>query len=154
MKTTQIPLFQAVGEVTLHYTKNNIIIPEMVITSPHQAYIAFKQIFDINTIEHREYVYALFLNRSSHVLGYAQISAGSVSGTLCDPKIVFQLALRLNASALVLAHNHPSGGLEASISDKTLTQKITEGGKLLDISLLDHLIITTQDYSSVCNIDS
>ena len=146
---TQLQLFQAVGEVILQYTKNNIILPEMTITSPDDAYLAFKQIFDPATVEHREFMYALFLNRANRILGYAQISSGGVSGTLCDPKILFQYALKINASAIVLAHNHPSGSLKPSQSDKSLTEKIKEGGKLLDIELLDHLILTSSGYDSL-----
>ena len=146
---TQIPLFQAVGEVTLQYTKNNIILPEMTITSPDDAYLAFKQIFDPATIEHREYMYAIFLNKANKLLGYAQISAGGVSGTLCDPKIVFQHALKMNASAIVLAHNHPSGTLKPSKADEALTEKIAQAGIMLDITLLDHLIISVTGFKSI-----
>jgi len=76
------------------------------------------------------------LSRSNNILGYAQISAGGTSGTVCDPKIVFQYALKLNASGIILAHNHPSGNLKPSQSDLELTEKIQKGGKLLDITLL------------------
>ncbi len=69
--------------------------------------------------------------------------------TYTQPKIVFQFALKLNASAIVLAHNHPSGNLTPSNADESLTQKIKEGGKLLDIQLLDHLILTSDSYGSV-----
>ncbi len=151
MKTTQIPLFQAVGEVQITYKRNNIIIPSEPITTPEAAYRAFKQIFDPETIEHREFMYALYLNRRNEAVGYAQISAGGLSGTLCDPKIVFQFALKLNASGIILAHNHPSGNLKPSRADKSITQKIKEGGKLLDIQLLDHIVITSGCYTSVGN---
>ena len=121
----------------------------MTITSPDDAYLAFKQIFDPATIEHREYMYAIFLNKANKLLGYAQISAGGVSGTLCDPKIVFQHALKMNASAIVLAHNHPSGTLKPSKADEALTEKIAQAGIMLDITLLDHLIISVTGFKSI-----
>lgn len=150
MKTKQQPLFHAVGEVSLIYTRKHITIPFSKITSPEEAYSAFKFIFDRRTMEHKESVYAMYLDRANKVLGFAQISTGGVAGSVVDPKIVFQYALLLNASGLILAHNHPSGNLKPSKSDINLTEKIRKGAKLLDIDLLDHLIITSEDYCSVC----
>lgn len=89
---TQVPLLQAVGEVSLTYTKNNVILTNSPISSADAAHKAFKQIFDAGSINHREFMYALFLSRANNILGYPQISAGGVNGTVCDPKIVFQYA--------------------------------------------------------------
>ena len=65
-----------------------------------------------------------------------------------DPKVVFKNALNFDATAIILAHNHPSGKLTPSVSDKILTKKIKEAGEVLDINLLDHLIITDKEYFS------
>ena len=145
---TQIPLLQCVGEVTLTYTKNNVILPNSPISSADAAHQAFKQIFESETINHREFMYALYLSRSNNILGYAQISAGGVNGTVCDPKIVFQYALKLNASGIILAHNHPSDQLKPSQADIALTEKVRDAGKLLDIQLIDHLIVSEVGYWS------
>jgi DNA repair protein RadC len=145
---TQIPLLQAVGEVSLSYTKNHIVLPNSPISSSSDAYNAFQAIFHPSTLAHREFMYAMYLSRSNNILGYAQISSGGLSGTVCDPKIVFQYALKLNASGIILAHNHPSGNLKPSRSDLELTEKIQKGGKLLDITLLDHLIVSENGYWS------
>jgi DNA repair protein RadC len=113
------------------------------------AYDVFKKIFPSGSIEHREMMYALFLCRGNTILGYACISLGGLSQTTCDPKIIFQLALKLNASGIILAHNHPSGNLEPSVPDIELTKRIKEGAELMDFTLLDHLIIGVDDYKSL-----
>lgn len=99
-------------------------------------------------IQHVEKAYIILLSRANRILGYKLISQGGVSGTVIDPKIVFQAALKANASAIILAHNHPSGALIASKSDKVITKKIKDGSKLLDITFHDHIILTKDSYLS------
>ena len=88
------------------------------------------------------------LNRNNKVTYKDRISSGGVAGTVVDPKIVFKSALDKRASAIILAHNHPSGNLKPSKQDVKLTQQMTEAGRLLDISVLDHLIVTEQGFFS------
>jgi len=90
----------------------------------------------------------LLLNRANRVLGFVKISEGGVSGTVVDPKKIFQIALKANASGIILAHNHPSGNTTPSASDESITAKIVAAGKFLEISVLDHLIITSEQYFS------
>lgn len=73
---------------------------------------------------------------------------GGISGTITDIRLIFQAALKASSSALISAHNHPSGNLNPSEADKLITKKIFEAGKLLDISVLDHVIITQDEYFS------
>lgn len=101
----------------------------------------------IGDLEHEEF-WVLFLNNSNKVLQKKQISIGGKTGTLVDPRIVFRSALEFHATAIILTHNHPSGTLMPSESDKALTQKLKQAGMSLDIKLLDHLIITEKDYFS------
>ena len=101
----------------------------------------------IGDLEHEE-LWVLYLNNSNRVLQKKQISVGGKTGTLVDPRIVFRFAIEFGATAIILAHNHPSGSLVPSQSDKTLTQKLKQAGATLDIKLLDHLIITEKDYFS------
>jgi len=75
------------------------------------------------------------------VLGISSISRGGIVGTVIDPRIIFQYALKANATQLILAHNHPSGSIKPSDADISITKKIKEGARQLDIMLLDHLII-------------
>jgi DNA repair protein RadC len=85
------------------------------------------------------------MNRSNSVLGILDISKGGISGTVTDVRVVYLAAIKVNASGIICAHNHPSGNLNPSESDTRLTQKLKEAGNLMDIQLLDHLILTTDD---------
>jgi len=96
----------------------------------------------------KEEFWVLLVNRANRVIKKKRISEGGVSGTVADPKIIFQLALEELASGIIVAHNHPSGNLQASQSDMDLTRKLKEAGKFLEIQLLDHIIIANQKYLS------
>jgi len=98
-------------------------------------------------IPHEEF-WVLMLNRANRVIKKQQISQGGVSGTIADPKLIFKMALEELASGIILAHNHPSGNLTASQADIDLTRKLKEGGKLLEIQILDHIIIAGKKYYS------
>ena len=99
----------------------------------------------------QEEFWILMLNRANHILGKTKISMGGLSGTIVDPKLVFKIALENKATALVLAHNHPSGNQKPSDADLNLTSKIRHAGDLLDIQILDHLIITDSGYFSMAD---
>ncbi|WP_322973931.1 JAB domain-containing protein [Pedobacter sandarakinus] len=118
------------------------------ISSSEETYNLIKQQWDMGRINFLEEFKVVLLNRSNRVLGVVDISMGGVSGTYVDPKIVFAIALKGNASSLILSHNHPSGSLRPSESDIKLTKKLVECGKLLDIVVLDHMIISEQSYYS------
>lgn len=139
----------AIGEVTLRYTRRKVKITSESITCSQDAERVIRKIYPKGTIEHREIMFALFLSRSNKLMGYAQISSGGLTGTVCDPKIIFQYALQTNASGIILAHNHPSGNLQPSQADIQITEKVREAGKLLDIALLDHLILTGEGFYSL-----
>ncbi|HYG19140.1 MAG TPA: DNA repair protein RadC [Ohtaekwangia sp.] len=102
---------------------------------------------DLMDIPHEEF-WMIVLNRANRMIKKVQISQGGVSGTVADPKIIFKIALDALASGIILAHNHPSGNLTASQADLDLTKKLSAGGKLLDIQVLDHIIIGGQKYFS------
>jgi len=97
------------------------------ISSSQQAYEHLVGIFS-NRIDHIEQFLVLFLNRANKAIGYSRISIGGISGTVVDPKVIFQVALKGNVSSLILAHNHPSGNLQPSESDLRLTRKLKDGG--------------------------
>lgn len=98
-------------------------------------------------LTHEEFFYIL-VNRSNKVIKIEQLSKGGISGTVTDVRILFKNAVLASASGVVVAHNHPSGNLNPSESDKKITTKIKEAGYLLDIQLLDHSIINDSDYYS------
>jgi len=76
------------------------------------------------------------------------ISTGGVTGTIADPKLIFSAALKANACGIILSHNHPSGNIKPSPADEQLTAKIKAAGKYLDINVLDHVIVTSENYYS------
>lgn len=90
----------------------------------------------------------LFLNNSNKIKRFEIISKGGLTSTVADPRIIFKLALENNASNLILCHNHPSGKLEPSQSDISLTEKIKSAATHLDMRVLDHVIVSTNGYYS------
>ena len=98
-------------------------------------------------LPHEEF-WVLLLNRANRVIKRMQISQGGVSGPVADPRIIFKSALEELASGIILAHNHPSGNLTASQADKDLTRKLREGGRLIDVQVIDHVILAGQRYYS------
>src|SRR5690606_22036141 len=118
------------------------------ITSSKEAYEILLENWDEDQLEFVEQFKVLLLNRASKVLGIYEVSTGGVSSTVADPKLIFAAAIKGNASAMILAHNHPSGQLKPSDADINLTKKLKDGGKYLEISVLDHLIVTSEGYYS------
>ena len=118
------------------------------ISGSREAYEILIANWDSSKIEFVEQFKVLLTNRANKALGIVEVSSGGVSGTVADPKIIFAAAIKSNASGMILAHNHPSGNLTPSQSDLDLTKKIREGGKALEIQVLDHLIVTVEGYFS------
>ena len=101
----------------------------------------------MSDIEHEQF-WVMLLNPRNKVIKIAKISDGGVNGTTADPKRIFKTALENNATAMMLCHNHPSGNVKPSDSDKSLTHNLVNGGKLLEIKILDHIIIGINNYFS------
>lgn len=95
-------------------------------------------------LNYREAFISLNLNRSNNTISYGLISIGGVSSTCVDPKIILQHALLSNASSIILAHNHPSGNIQPSQLDLSLTRKIKSACSYMDIALLDHVILVEE----------
>ena len=102
---------------------------------------------ELTDLNHEEF-WVMFLNCSNTILKKVRISSGGVSGTVVDPKIIFSKALEASCSGIILIHNHPSGNLQPSQADISITKKIAEGGKFLEISVLDHVIFTNDGFYS------
>ncbi len=95
-----------------------------------------------------EEFWAAFMDSKNRVIAWEQVSKGTVNATPVFPREIMATALRLEASALILAHNHPGGDPAPSMEDVALTQKIRETAMGLDIRVLDHIIVTDHDYYS------
>ncbi len=118
------------------------------ISCSRQAQELFRENWDLGQLELVEEFKILILNRNHKVLGQSLISKGGYSGTVVDPKLVFAIALTTKASAIIAAHNHPSGNLTPSKADIALTSKLKKAGELLELPLLDHLILSSEGYFS------
>lgn len=120
------------------------------VTDPESAAAICRKCFESDLIDWKEEFIVIALNRANKVLGFYKISSGGVAGTVADPKVIFQFALLCNASRLILSHNHPSGNKQPSHGDRDITDKLVKAGRTLDIEIVDHIIITSEGYTSFC----
>jgi DNA repair protein RadC len=135
-----------VAEIQLSYKTKVKPSQRPKISSSKDAYSILLESWDEDKLEFVEQFKVLLLNRANRVLGIYEVSTGGVSGTVADPKLVFAAAIKSSASAIIISHNHPSGQLNPSDADLKLTQKLKEGGKFLEIPVLDHIIVTSEGY--------
>jgi len=138
-----------VAEIQISYSTNVKPLDRPKITCSKDAANVFRQIF--SDFEHREYFYVMLLNRGNRVLGYYEVSKGGISGTVVDVKLILQAAIKTNSSSIALCHNHPSGQLEASDADIKITRKTKTAAEFMDISVLDHIIITADSFLSMAD---
>jgi DNA repair protein RadC len=108
----------------------------------------FRKIFNADTFGWTEEMVLLCLNRANKVVGFYKVSSGGFAGTVADPKVIFTIALNCAASAIIIAHNHPSGNLKPSRADEEMTNRIKLAGSHLDIRLLDHIILSDEHFYS------
>lgn len=134
----------SIAEVRLSYKSKVKPSDRPKVNGSEDAYQLFLDYWD-DSITHVESMKVMLLNRTSRVLGIADLSTGGTNGCLVDIKVVFQYAIKANASSIILAHNHPSGNLKPSEADLSITRKVNDAAKFLDIQLLDHLILSPED---------
>ena len=96
-----------------------------------------------------EHVYVIMVDNQLNVIGVSEVSHGGVSESFVDVSNIFKRALLCNAKNIILAHNHPSGGLQPSNQDIGLTERVREAGKAIGVGLLDHLIVSGNRYRSM-----
>ena len=146
MDTANLSLTK-VAEAKISY-RNPVKASERVkITKSQDAYSLLLANWD-STIELYESFRILMLNKANKVLGISLVGEGGISNCVVDPKRVFTTALLASCSSIILCHNHPSGNIQPSEADRQITKKIVACGNLLDITVLDHLIITAESYYS------
>lgn len=135
-----------IAEIQVSYNTNSRV--KQKITSSASAYEILKSNWNEGRLELQEEFKVLLLNRANDVLGIYNMSMGSVSGTVVDVRLLFAVALKCNASGIILCHNHPSGNLNPSDADKEITKKIKQASEIFDIKMIDHIIITHLGYFS------
>lgn len=97
----------------------------------------------------REHFRIVSLSTKNHVLGISSISVGSLNSSLVHPRECFKEAIRRNSNAIILLHNHPSGDPTPSREDLEVTRRLADGGQILGIEVLDHVIIGDNRYISL-----
>jgi DNA repair protein RadC len=125
--------------------KDKAIDKKMRIVSSQIVYDHMRQY--LQDLSHEEF-YAILLNRANEEIRTVQISSGGLSGTVADGKMIFKAAIENSAHGMILVHNHPSGQLFPSDSDKSLTRKMVQFGSFIDLPILDHLIFADNGYFS------
>lgn len=140
---------QQVCEVTISYKPKVKAANRYIIHSSVDAYrLLMQQAFKPETVEYKEFLKLVLLNKSNRVLGIATISEGGMDSTIVDVRLVLQTALLAHSTAIILAHNHPSGGLAPSGHDDGITRRVKEAARMVDIVLHDHLIVAEEGYYS------
>ena len=135
-----------VAEIQVSYRPEKIV--EYRLSSSLNTFELILKDWEQNTIEMQEEVKIILLNRSHKALGIYSLAKGGLSGCVVDIKLILSVALKTLASGIIMVHNHPSGNLKPSTADINITEKLKSACKLLEIELLDHLIITRDNYFS------
>ena len=134
---------EGVSEIEISYKPAIGSKPE--VTSSSDAYHILKEHYPENQIALKEYFVVMYLNQANRVIGVQRLSIGGLTSAVADVRLLFGTALKILATGIVISHNHPSGNTRASLQDRSLTKQVKEAGKLFDIKLLDHLILTPND---------
>ena len=137
-----------VAEVELSYRNRVPNKDRKRIMDSYSAYKILRNNYSDDTIDYREKFKVLYMNHGCQVLGCFTISEGGITNTLADVRMILQGALLTNAVAMVLAHNHPSGSTRPSREDDELTRTVVDAARVLDIKVVDHIILTSEDFYS------
>lgn len=135
-----------VAEIKVSYSTNKT--DKIKLSSCVDTYQFILSQWNHEIIEFQEESKIILVNRANFVLGIYELSKGGISGTIVDIRIILSVALKCNASGIILVHNHPSGNTNPSEADRKITRRLKEACYLLEISLLDHLIICKTDFFS------
>ena len=135
-----------IAEISISYTPSRF--NQAKILSTQDAYDVLKEFFAKGTIALQEQFVVMYLNSGQNVLGIYSASKGGITGTVADIRLILGVALKTASTAIIIAHNHPSGNLQPSLADQVLTKKLKDAAALLDVNLLDHLIVSDAGFYS------
>lgn len=138
-------------EIEIRYKSKTKASDRIKITSPITGADVFREMFNADTIDYQEEFIMLLMNRANQVIGYYKVAQGGMVATVVDVRTIFSVALKAGATNIMIAHNHPTGNVRPSDADKRITEQVRNAGKIMDIHLLDHIIITGEDYYSFAN---
>ncbi len=135
----------AAFEISRRILSQNKWLSEKKITSPEDVANIF---IPLLRDEVKEQFIVVCLNSANKIIKYEIISIGNLNSSVVHPREVFKSAVENNAASIILLHNHPSGNTEPSNEDITITKKIVEAGKMMDIPVYDHIIIAGNNFTS------
>ena len=133
-------------EITLKYKSGDV--NRLKIKNSKSAFNVLKKLYDSDTINYCETVIVLFLNKANNTISWIKLNQGGMTGTIIDTRMLFSAALNCGATSFILSHNHPSGNVKPSESDKKITKKIKEAGIIMDIEMIDHIIVSNKVFFS------
>lgn len=145
---TELPKNNLIPKIGLTYKSHATYDNLPKVSSSSDAYKVLLQNWNPDTLELLETFVILPLNSCKRVLGFIEISTGAITRTVIDPRLIFSTALLTCATSIIVAHNHPSSQIKPSQADMKITEKLVAAGKLLDIQVLDHIIVTPKTYFS------
>ena len=132
------------AELKVAYRSRTKAEKRQAIRGPQDVERYLRAIWNKRTLELVEEFLVVCLNGSHEAIGWVKVSTGGLGSTIVDPRVVFAIALQTASSALIVAHNHPSGSLVPSSEDQAMTRRLKEAGMLLGINVLDHVILTRE----------
>ncbi|MBL1223279.1 JAB domain-containing protein [Chryseobacterium sp. L7] len=135
-----------VVELLVSYSNN--ISPEQKISNSDDSYDIVMNLWNLNTIQIQEEVKVIFLNDALMVIGFYSLSRGGISSSIVDIRLILSVTLKAIATGIILVHNHPTGNLKPSKADLDITKKLKSACDVMGINLLDHLIISKENYFS------
>lgn len=118
------------------------------LTNSDECHTFFAKIWDKSLINLQEQIYILYLNNLNQVIGWRCLNSGTDTESIFFIKFALACGLNCMASKIVIAHNHPSGQLNPSLDDITMTRRLLKAAELMDIKLIDHIILAPGNYFS------
>ena len=152
MNDRKMDLF-CVSEIEITYRNQVPFQNRVKVNSPYTASRLLRQHWDEDKIELVEQFKVMMFDHAQHCLGISTLSSGGITACPVDIRLLFATALKCRATSILLAHNHPSGVCKFSYVDEELTHRICEAGRILDIPVLDHLLLTADSFRSMSEDD-
>jgi len=137
----------ACHEIQIHY-KRPLYDTTKIISSSQDAETILRGFADASRIDYKEFFWVILLTNANQVIAVGELGVGATTAVIVNRKEVVQLALLTSATGVIIAHNHASGKKEPSLRDRKITKHLRKSLKLVDITLFDHIILTTESYTS------
>ena len=146
----KLPMLHYLGSYVVELCYSRPLLSEMYnVTCAEDAEKYLRLFINPKQLDLRECFWVILMTNANRIIAISEVATGTSKGVQSNPKYIFQLAFLTNASAIIVAHSHPSGNLNISVSDIKETRKISRIAKEMDITLLDHIIITSESFVSL-----